>query len=59
MQYMLMCCIDEELWAKMPEAYHLVECQDLDEAIAIAGRVPTLRVGGSVEVRPVAPASER
>ena len=20
MQYMLMCCIDEELWAKMPEA---------------------------------------
>ena len=39
--------------------YHLVECQDLDEAIAIAGRVPTLRVGGLVEVRPVAPASER
>jgi hypothetical protein len=119
MQYMLMCCIDEELWAKMPEAqkdqimreynefiqdivksghyragaklqptststtlrqqhgklittdgpfaetkeqlggYHLVECQDLDEAIAIAGRIPTLRVGGSIEVRPVVPASER
>ena len=119
MQYMLMCCFDEERWAKMPEAqkgqimqeysefiqgivksghyragaqlqptstaatvreqhgkrittdgpfaetkeqlggYHLVECQDLDEAIAIAGRVPTLRVGGSIEVRPLVPASER
>jgi hypothetical protein len=119
MQYMLMCCFDEGLWAKMPEAqkdqvmqeynkfiqgivksghyragaklqptststtvrtqhgklittdgpfaetkeqlggYHLVECQDLDEAIAIAARIPTIRVGGSVEVRPVAPATER
>jgi hypothetical protein len=39
--------------------FHLVECQDLDEAIAIAARIPTLRVGGSVEVRPVMPASER
>jgi hypothetical protein len=117
MQYMLMCCFDETLWAKMPEVqkdqimheysefiqrivesghfrattklqptsmattvrekngklittdgpfaetkeqfggYHLVECQDLDEALAIAGRIPTLRVGGSVEVRPVGPAS--
>jgi hypothetical protein len=37
--------------------YHLVECQNLDEAIAIAGRIPTLRVGGSVEVRPVVPES--
>ena len=39
--------------------YHLVECQDLDEALAIAGRIPTLRVGGAIEVRPVVPASER
>ena len=39
--------------------YHLVECQDLDEAISIAGRIPTLRAGGSIEVRPVVPASER
>jgi hypothetical protein len=39
--------------------YHLVECQDLDEALAIAGRIPTLRVGGVIEVRPVVPASER
>jgi hypothetical protein len=117
MQYLLMCCFDEELWAKMPEArkgqimeeyrkfiqgivksghfragaqlqptststtvrqkngqlitidgpfaetkeqlggYHLVECQDLDEAIAIARRIPTLRVGGAIEVRPVMPPS--
>ena len=33
--------------------YHVVECRDLDEAIAIAGRIPTLRAGGSIEVRPV------
>ncbi|HXH09955.1 MAG TPA: YciI family protein [Alphaproteobacteria bacterium] len=38
--------------------YHLVECQDLDEALAIAARIPTLRVGGVVEVRPVMPAYE-
>jgi hypothetical protein len=119
MQYMLMCCFDEQRWAEMPDAqrqtvmreygefvqgivksghyragaqlqptsmattvrekqgrliatdgpfaetkeqlggYHLVECRDLDEAIALARRIPTLRVGGSVEVRPVMPASER
>ena len=119
MQYMLLCCFDEERWMQMPDAqkeqimqeydafiqgivksghyragaklqpttlastvrqkegkrvitdgpfaetkeqfggYHLVECQDLDEALAIAGRIPTLRVGGSIEVRPVAPPSER
>jgi len=34
---------------------HLVECKDLDEALAIAGRIPTLRVGCTVEVRPVEP----
>ena len=33
--------------------YHLLECRDLDEAIAIARRIPTLRAGGTVEVRPV------
>lgn len=38
--------------------YHLVECQDLDVALAIAARIPTLRVGGVVEVRPVMPAYE-
>jgi hypothetical protein len=35
--------------------FHLIECKDLDEALAIAGRIPTLRVGCTVEVRPVLP----
>jgi hypothetical protein len=39
--------------------YHLIECNDLDEALSIAGRIPTLRVGGAVEVRPLMPTSER
>jgi len=111
MQYLLMCCIDENLWAGIPQperdgimreygawvqgldesrqhlasaqlrpsatastirvkngrtaitdgpfaetkeqmgGYHLIECKDRDEAIAIAARIPTLRVGGTVEVR--------
>ena len=34
--------------------YHLLECQDLDEALACARRVPTLAVGGVIEVRPLA-----
>ncbi len=38
--------------------YHLVECKDLDEAIAIAVRIPTIRVGGSIEVRPLVPEPE-
>ena len=33
--------------------YHLLECKDLDEAIAIAGRIPTLDAGGVIEVRPL------
>jgi len=37
----------------------LVECKDLDEAISIAVRIPTIRVGGSIEVRPVEPTCER
>jgi hypothetical protein len=36
--------------------YHLIECRDLDEALAIARQVPTLRVGGAIEVRPMLPA---
>jgi hypothetical protein len=118
MQYLLMCCIDEALWAKIPETqrdtimreygaweqgivkgghyrasgrlgpsssaatvrakngkpvvtdgpfaetkeqlggYHLVECKDRDEAISIAMRIPTLSVGGTIEVRAVMPSSE-
>ena len=34
--------------------YHLVECHDLDEAMAVAARIPTLSAGGAIEVRPVA-----
>lgn len=33
--------------------FHLLECKDLDEALRIAARIPTLRVGGTIEVRPV------
>jgi hypothetical protein len=35
--------------------FHIVECRDLDEALAIAERIPTLRVGGTIELRPVEP----
>ena len=31
--------------------YHLLECKDLDEALAIAKRIPTIPFGGAVEVR--------
>jgi hypothetical protein len=33
--------------------YHVLECKDLDEAMALAARIPTLRVGGTIEVRPI------
>jgi len=33
--------------------YHVVECSHIDEAIAIAQRIPSLRCGGTVEVRPL------
>jgi hypothetical protein len=36
--------------------FHVVECRDLDEALGLARRIPPLRVGGCVEVRPVDPA---
>jgi hypothetical protein len=32
--------------------YYLVEAKDLDEAIAIAGQIPSVR-SGSIEVRPI------
>jgi len=34
--------------------YHLIECSDFDEAVAIAQRIPTLPFGGTIEVRPLA-----
>jgi hypothetical protein len=33
--------------------YHVIECQDRDEAVSIALRFPTLPVGGLIEVRPI------
>lgn len=33
--------------------YHLMECKDMDEAISIALRIPTLQFGGTIEVRAV------
>ena len=33
--------------------FFLVECDSLDDALEIAGRIPSLRVSGKVEVRPV------
>jgi hypothetical protein len=35
--------------------YYLVEANDLDDAIRIAKKVPSVRFGGSVEIRPVVP----
>ena len=32
----------------------LVEADDLDAALAIAARIPTARLGGAIEVRPLA-----
>jgi hypothetical protein len=34
--------------------YYLIEAKDLDDAIAVAARIPSARVG-TIEVRPVAP----
>src|SRR5262245_41783060 len=39
------------------DGFLLIECKDLDEAISIAACLPMVRLGGSVEVRPVMPAS--
>ncbi len=33
--------------------YYLIEAKDLDEAVAIAARLPDARYGGTIEVRPV------
>jgi hypothetical protein len=38
--------------------YYLVECQHLDEAIAMAGRIPGVRLGEAVEIRPLVPMPE-
>ncbi|MGB2953362.1 MAG: YciI family protein [Gaiellaceae bacterium] len=33
--------------------FYLVDCNDIDEAIEIAARIPAARTGGAIEVRPV------
>ena len=33
--------------------YYLVEAKNLDEALALAARIPSVQIGGSIEVRPV------
>lgn len=33
--------------------YYIVEAKNLDEAISIAARIPAVRVGGAIEVRPI------
>ena len=33
--------------------YHVMECKDLDEAISIALRIPTLPFGGTIEIRAI------
>jgi hypothetical protein len=33
----------------------LIDCKDLDEAMAIAARFPAMRSGAAIEVRPVRP----
>ena len=35
--------------------YHVLECRDFDDALAMAERIPTLPHGGVVEVRAVEP----
>ena len=35
------------------DGYYLYETPNLDAAVALAGRIPATRWGGSVEVRPV------
>jgi hypothetical protein len=33
--------------------YYVFDAPDLDQAIELAGRIPAVRLGGSVEIRPV------
>ena len=33
--------------------FYLVECDNLDDALAFAAKIPAARTGGAIEVRPV------
>jgi hypothetical protein len=37
--------------------FHLINSANLEEAVAVAERIPTLRVGGTIEVRALRPES--
>jgi hypothetical protein len=50
MQYMLMCCFDEELWARVPEAQKGTIMQEYDDFIQAIGKSGHLRA--SVKLRP-------
>ena len=38
---------------------YLVECENLDDAIEFASKIPAARTGGAIEVRPVVESTER
>jgi hypothetical protein len=38
--------------------YYVVECENLDQALGLAARIPSVRVGGAIEVRPLVPMPE-
>lgn len=33
--------------------YYIVEAKNLDEALSIAARIPSVQIGGAIEVRPI------
>lgn len=35
--------------------YYLVECKDIEEAMSIAKKIPSVKLGDSIEVRPLTP----
>ena len=40
---------------KQPAGFFLVECEHLDQAISIARRIPGVKLGEAIEIRPVVP----
>ena len=50
--------VDVETTGSQLGGYHLIECRNLDEALSIAARIPTLPAGGAIEVRPLEPSPE-
>lgn len=40
---------------EQPAGFFLVECENLDQAISIASRIPGVSLGEAIEIRPVIP----